>query len=99
VATQLRSYRIADGAIDQFVSEWRSQLAPLREAIGFTIDGAWTVVGESRFVWLLSHAGSWDDFAAADRRYFDSPERARVDPDPARLIAQQTNVRLSAVER
>jgi hypothetical protein len=99
VATQLRDYRIAEGRLGDFVEEWQRHLAPLRRSIGFRIDGAWTVEDESRFVWLLSHAGNWEAFADADRRYFDSPERAAIDPDPARLIEQQTNVRLREVGR
>lgn len=94
MATQLRDYRISEGHLEQFVEEWRTQLAPLRRSIGFRVDGAWTVEAESRFVWLLSHPGDWEAFAEADRRYFDSPERAAIDPDPARLITAQSNVRL-----
>jgi len=98
VATQLRDYRIVDGELDRFVEEWRAHLAPVRRSLGFTVDAAWTVEGESRFVWLLSFPGDWDDFAAADQRYFASPERARLEPDPARLIVTQSNVRLRTVE-
>ena len=91
---QLRDYSIISGSLGQFVDEWQQHLAPLRRSLGFGIEGAWTVVDEDRFVWLLSYPGSWADFEEADRRYFDSPERALISPDPARLIARQTNVRL-----
>jgi hypothetical protein len=98
VATQLRDYRITDGELDRFIEEWRTQLAPLRQACGFTIPGVWTVEGESRFVWLLSHPDGWDAFQEADARYFASPERASFDPDPARLIEEQRNSRLVEVD-
>ena len=98
MATQLRDYRIVEGELDRFTEEWRAHLAPLRRSIGFTIDGAWAVEGESRFVWLLSHPGDWEDFSAADERYFASPRRAEIGPDPARLIEQQSNVRLRDVD-
>jgi NIPSNAP protein len=98
VATQLRDYRITDGSLDQFVAAWQRHLAPLRRELGFTISGAWTVDGESRFVWLLTYPGDWDAFEEADRRYFASPQRAALDPDPARLIEDQRNVRLTEVE-
>ena len=94
MATQLRDYRIAAGQLERFVEEWRTQLAPLRRSVGFTVSGAWTVPAESRFIWLLSHPGDWDDFRAADARYFASPQRAALDPDPARLIEAQHNVAL-----
>jgi NIPSNAP len=98
MATQLRNYRIADGELSSFVEEWRARIAPLRRQTGFSIDGAWTVDGESRFVWLLSFPGDWSAFEAADRAYYDSPERNALDPDPARLIADQSVTRLAEVE-
>ena len=99
MATQLRDYRITDGALHEFVNEWRTHIVPIRRGLGFRIDGAWTVEEENRFVWLLSHPGDWDAFEEADARYFASPERKGFDPDPARLIEAQANVRLSEVER
>jgi hypothetical protein len=98
MVTQLREYLIVDGALEQFVAEWRTHLAPLRRSLGFEIDGAWTVTGESRFVWLLSHPGDWDAFEASDRRYFASPQRAAISPDPARLIQEQVTWRLEPAD-
>ncbi len=98
MATQLRDYRITDGELDRFIQEWQANLAPLRRACGFTIQGPWTVRAESRFVWLLTHPDGWDAFQEADARYFASPERASFDPDPARLIEEQRNARLDEVE-
>ncbi len=98
MATQLRDYRIRAGELDRFVQEWGAKLAPLRQSIGFEIRGAWTVPEEDRFVWLLYHAGGWDAFEEADAAYFASPRRAAFDPDPARLIEEQRNVRLTAVD-
>lgn len=98
-ATQLRDYRIKTGELDRFVEEWRNQLAPLRQSLGFEIPGAWTIPDEGRFVWLLSHPDGWDAFEAADASYFASPERKSFDPDPARLIEEQRNVRLEPVDR
>jgi hypothetical protein len=97
MTTELRDYRIVEGSLHRFVEEWRIGIAPLRRRMGFTIDGAWTVEEESRFVWLLAHPGDWDAFEGADRRYYDSDERAALDPDPARLIDEQRIVRLSEV--
>ena len=99
MATQLRDYRIRDSKLDRFVDEWRTGVAPLRRAAGFDIAGAWTIPEEGRFVWLLVHPGDWDAFAEADGAYHASPERAALDPDPARLIEEQRNVRLTEVGR
>jgi hypothetical protein len=98
VAIQLREYRIRPGEIERFAEEWRSRLAPLRQAMGFSIPAAWTVPEEDRFIWLLEHPGGWDAFAKADAAYHASPERAAMDPDPARLIADQRSVRLTEAE-
>jgi hypothetical protein len=99
MATQLRDYRISNGSLHQFVEDWRTRIVPIRVGLGFTIERAWTVEDESRFVWLLSHAGGWPEFEEADRAYHASPERAALDPDPARLIEQQTAARLTEVQR
>ncbi len=82
---QLRDYRIASGAMDEFVAEWRAGILPLRIAAGFEIVGAWANPETNRFVWVVSHSG---DFEAADRRYYESPDRKRISPDPARFIEE-----------
>jgi hypothetical protein len=97
-ASQLRDYRIVVGQLDRFVDEWRAHLAPLRRACGFEIANAWTVPEERRFIWLLVHPDGWDAFEAADAAYFASPERRGFDPDPARLIEEQRNTRLTRTE-
>ena len=96
-AIQLRDYRIRSGELGRFVEEWSAGIVPLRRAQGFEITGAWTVPEEDRFVWLLVHQGDWDAFAEADAAYYASPERAALDPDPARLIAEQRHSRLTDV--
>ena len=79
---QLRMYRVVPGEVETFVREWRAHVRPLRESMGFEVLGPW--VGEDdRFVWMIGH----DDLEAADAAYYASPERAALDPDPARLLA------------
>ena len=83
--TQVRVYRIRPGAMDAFVQEWRKHVAPLRRSFGFEVLGAWAGVEDETFVWIIGHDG---DFASADRAYYESPERAALDPDPARHILE-----------
>ena len=99
MAIQLREYRIRNGELDRFVKEWRERILPLRRAIGFGVPAAWTIEDESRFVWLLEHPGDWDEFDTADRAYHSSPQRAALDPNPARLIEEQRTARLTEVVR
>jgi NIPSNAP len=79
---QLRMYRVKPGELDAWVAEWRAGVKPLREAMGFHVLGPWTGDGDL-FVWLIGH----DDLEAADAAYHASPERAALDPDPARHLA------------
>ena len=85
-SVQLRRYLIRAGEGARFADEWRRGVAPLRERFGFRVQG-WLVEGSDEFVWLLEH----DDrhaFEAADAAYYASPDRASLDPDPARLIEE-----------
>jgi hypothetical protein len=93
---QLRDYRIQPGALDQWIKEWAESVRPLREKLGFTVAGAWTIEDENRFIWILR----WDgpgSFQDADRAYYASPERAAVKPDPARLIVSSEHKFCQAV--
>ena len=98
MATELRDYQIVKGSLDQWVEEWLRGIAPLRHELGFTIEKAWTVVEDGRFVWLLCYPGDWQAFEAADRGYYDSPQRSSLDPNPARLIDKQSISKLTEVE-
>lgn len=82
---QLRDYEIEPGRLEQFVEEWLARVKPLREAAGFVIEGAWCISHQSRFVWILGWGGP-GSLAKADESYYSSPERNRIDPDPARMI-------------
>ncbi len=92
---QLRIFRIADGHLADFVSEWRAGVLPLREQAGFRIE-AWTDAELGTFVWLLRYegAGTLED---ADRAYYESPQRAALQPDPARWIVETTTLSLEPV--
>ncbi len=79
---QLRMYRVKDGELDTFTREWRDQIAPLRRSLGFEVVGPW-LSDDGQFVWLIGH----EELQAADTAYYRSPERAALDPDPARNLA------------
>jgi hypothetical protein len=79
---QLRMYRVKSGEMDDWVSEWREHILPLRRALGFTVVGPWLRREEDLFVWLVGH----EDLRAANEAYYASPERKELDPDPARHL-------------
>lgn len=85
MATQLRVYTINRGKLDDFVRAWRAGVYPLRQKMGFRIDGAWVLKERNQFVWLMSYNGT--DWEAQDKAYYASPERKALNPDPAQFIA------------
>jgi hypothetical protein len=87
--TQLRVYRIAPGHLEDFVHAWSAGVLPLRREFGFEIE-AWTDVDGDRFIWLVRWPGP-GAFAEADARYYASPQRNALDPDPAQwIVANET---------
>ncbi len=66
-----------------------------REA-GFHIIGAWVDRQNDRFVWLIGYAGA-DESESANNRYYDSDERASLQPNPAELIEQAKAVKVETV--
>jgi len=90
---QLREYAIEEGRLDDFVELWRELICPLRLSLGFSVFGPWVEREASRFIWLVGFDG---DIRAADERYYASPERTAMDPDPAQLIVESRHVWLEA---
>jgi hypothetical protein len=84
---QLRIYRGKEGELDAFIDEWRTELLPLRRAMGFEVLGPW-VTDDDRMVWIIGH----EDLHEADKAYYASPERAVVEPDPARHLADAQHI-------
>ena len=78
-------YTVKTGEMDAFCQEWGEQILPLRLQRGFRVVGPWVIDETNQFVWILEHDG---DFQVADQRYYDSPERKKLHPDPARHLAK-----------
>ena len=97
----LRIYTIRAGELDEWVREWREHVVPLRRSFGFEVLGAWA--GEAppgepaTFTWLLGYDGS-AGIDAAGAAYHASPERAALEPDPARHIVEARQLRVRAVD-
>jgi hypothetical protein len=72
MATQLRRYEIAEGAMDRMV-EWFPKIIPVRQKFGFEVNFAYADRETNQFIWSVSHP---EDFEAADAVYGDSPERS-----------------------
>jgi hypothetical protein len=84
---QVRMYVVKDGSLDAFVGVFREHLIPLRAKFGFTVLGAWTVPEESRFIWVAGYDGP-GTIQEAHERYYASPDRLALRPDPATMLAE-----------
>ncbi len=84
---QIRIYTINRDKMDDFVKVWQEGVAPIRRKVGFEILGAWVIQATNQFVWLIGYDGP-EEWAVKDQEYFNSPERKRLKPDPASLIAR-----------
>jgi len=96
--TKLRDYTIAQGALEQFVDEWRRGVLPLRLDRGYRVDAAWTVPDENRFVWPLSLDVDPSEWESHNDAYYADPAREALDPDPARLIESQRRALVDPVD-
>ncbi len=76
-------YTIKPGELDEFAQEWGEKILPLRLQSGFRVLGPWVIDETNQFIWILEHDGNFD---IADSRYYDSPDRKKMNPDPARHI-------------
>ncbi|MFH9043578.1 NIPSNAP family protein [Streptomyces sp. NPDC017966] len=72
--TQLRTYTVRAGLLDEWVERWRSRIVPLHLAPGFEIGGAWVDRESNQFVRLVSYEGP-ETFAERNALYWASPER------------------------
>lgn len=74
---QLRRYTLAPGKADEFLARWEAHIPALRSQFGFAIKFAYLDRENGVFVWAVAHAGDREAFLAAEKAYYDSPERAR----------------------
>jgi ribosomal protein L11 methylase PrmA len=79
--TQLRTYSVREGLLDEWVDRWRSQIVPLRLELGFEIGGAWVDRERNQFIWLISYEGP-ETFAERNAQYWASSARKAMELDP-----------------
>ena len=82
--------------MDSWIAGWTTGVVPLRQEFGFQIIGAWVDRQNDRFFWLVGYSGT-DGFDAANDRYYASPERAALSPEPSELIEEAKKVMVDAV--
>ena len=85
---QLRIYTINKDRLDDFIAGWTQHVHPLHLQFGFNIELAERMEETNEFVWIVSYDGTKAEWEQRQKEYYGSPERAAVDPDPARFIAK-----------
>ncbi|MEU2773305.1 NIPSNAP family protein [Streptomyces sp. NPDC007162] len=85
--TQLRTYTVRDGLLDEWAQRWREEIVPLRLKLGFEIGGAWSDPEHSQFIWLISYDGP-ETFAERNALYWSSPEREAMGLNPDDYLVQ-----------
>ena len=95
---QLRMYTVRPGEMDAWCAEWREHIVPLRKKFGFDVLAAWVVDETNQFVWVIEHGGP-EEWAKSDSRYYQSPERKDLSPDPARHLEKTPHWFVREVDR
>ncbi|NYH55754.1 hypothetical protein HNR06_005343 [Nocardiopsis arvandica] len=85
VTTQVRTYTVQEGLLDEWVRRWREEIVPLRLEFGFSLGGAWIDRERHHFIWEISYDGP-ESFAERNLRYWDSPARRAMDLDPQEYL-------------
>lgn len=79
--TQLRTYTVREGLLDEWVERWRAEIVPLRLELGFGLGGAWVDRERNQFIWLISYDGP-ETFDERNAVYWSSPARKAMGLDP-----------------
>lgn len=82
---QLRRYKVKPGEMSAFLSAWEHGVVPVRELYGFSVLAAWRSEDDAEFGWLVGYRGE-GHFEAAEKAYYDSPERAAMPDDPVQYL-------------
>lgn len=69
--TQVRTYTVREGLLDEWAQRWKAEILPLLLEWGFAIGGAWVDREHNQFVWLITYEGP-ETFAERNAMYSDS---------------------------
>ncbi|GHD20600.1 NIPSNAP family protein [Nocardiopsis kunsanensis] len=91
VTTQVRTYTVRDGLLDEWVRRWKEEIVPLRLEFGFSLGGAWIDRERHHFIWEISYEGP-ETCAERNSQYWGSPKREAMALDPKDYLVS-TDVR------
>lgn len=76
--TWMRRYTTDPDLIDQFIEFLTHQVIPAREARGFIVEQGWVNPEGTQLTWFVSFEGTPEEFAAAEKAWEESEDRAKV---------------------
>lgn len=76
--TWMRRYTIDPELADEFATFVTGQVLPARAAFGFQIGSVWISTDRTEFTWFVTFDGDEEEFAAKEKAWEESPERAEV---------------------
>lgn len=76
--TWMRRYTLDPALADKFVEFLTQQVIPARKARGFIIGSIWLDEDKSQLTWFVSRLGTSEEFAAAEREWEESQQRAEI---------------------
>ncbi|MBB6119393.1 NIPSNAP family protein [Nocardiopsis algeriensis] len=91
ITTQVRTYTVREGLLDEWARRWKEEIVPLRLEFGFSLGGAWLDRERNHFIWEISYDGP-EGFAERNRQYWVSPKREEISLDPNEYLVT-TDVR------
>ena len=71
--SQLRTYTVNRGMMDQWVKHFTEDLVPMQEKHGIKIEGMWVNEDKNQFIWIRSFADA-EDLKAKEAAFYGSPE-------------------------
>lgn len=76
--TWMRRYTLDPALAEQFLDFLRTSVFPARESRGFTVESVWLDSDHAQLTWFVSYPGNAEDYAAAEKAWEESSERAEI---------------------
>lgn len=76
--THMRRYTLDPELAQEFVEFLTQEVFPAREGRGFTVESVWLTHDKTQLTWFVSRFGSAEEFAAAEREWEESEQRAQI---------------------
>lgn len=76
--TWMRRYTTDPALIEEFIEFLTTKVIPVRESRGFIVEQGWVNPDGTQLTWFVSYEGTPEEFAAAEKAWEESDDRAQV---------------------